>query len=389
MSANMSWNRRPVFVAGIGVTHFGYLPDVSPVDFSVPAVMQALKDAEMEWKDLQAVFCGHCYLGPAIGHKIVKEIGLTGIPIVNMENACSSGTSALRLAYLQVAAEIYDAVLVLGADQNPKGPLPGKSFLPWEMALGFNFMPGNYALETVQYMHETGATEEDISRVTVKNRRNGALNPNARQQKPVTLEEVAASRLVAPPLRLLHNCPLADGTAVAIVCSEKKLKSKSRAVRLDAAVLKSASYKEEYLPGGVISSLKFPVEEKLAAMSAKEAYEISGYGPKDIHVVQAYDTVASSELWDIEELGFCGKGEAPGLLRDGVFDIEGRIPVNTDGGLIGRGHPMGATGIAQVAEVVMQLRGEAGPRQVKNARVGLTHTMGAGPNSAVAILSKV
>jgi acetyl-CoA acetyltransferase len=256
------------------------------------------------------------------------------------------------------------------------------------MALGFNFMPGNYALETVQYMHETGATEEDISRVSVKNRRNASLNPNARYQKPVTMEEVANSRMVAPPLRLLHNCPLADGAAVAIVCSENKIKTMRRAIRIDAAVLRSASYKEEYLPGGVIKSLKFPAQEKLAALSAREAYQTSGHGPEDIQVVQAYDTVASSELWDIEDLGFCGKGEAPGLLRDGAFDLGGRIPVNTDGGLIGRGHPMGATGLAQIAELVMQLRGEAGPRQVKNAKVGLAHTMGAGPNSTVVILTR-
>jgi acetyl-CoA acetyltransferase len=384
----MSWQRRQVFVAGVGLTRFDYLPDVTPVEFSVPAILQALTDSEMEWKDIQAVFCGHCYLGPAIGHKIIKEIGLTGIPIVNLENACSSGTSALRLAYLQVAADICDVALVLGADQNPKGPLPGKAFLPWEMALGFNFMPGNYALETVQYMHETGATEEDISRVSVKNRRNASLNPNARYQKPVTMEEVANSRMVAPPLRLLHNCPLADGAAVAIVCSENKIKTMRRAIRIDAAVLRSASYKEEYLPGGVIKSIKFPAQEKLAALSAREAYQTSGHGPEDIQVVQAYDTVASSELWDIEDLGFCGKGEAPGLLRDGAFDLGGRIPVNTDGGLIGRGHPMGATGLAQIAELVMQLRGEAGPRQVKNAKVGLAHTMGAGPNSTVVILAR-
>lgn len=384
----MSWQRRPVFVAGIGVSHFDYLPDVPATQFAGQAILEALKDAEMGWKDIQAVFCGSCYLGVAIGHKIIKEVGLTGIPIVNIENACSTGASALRLAYQEVAAEIYDAVLVMGVEKNPKGPIPSKAFLPWESQLGFNFQPGNYALETVKYMDRADATEEDISLVTVKNRKNASLNPNARFQTPVTLEEVMGSRMVAPPLRLFHCCPLADGAAVAIVCSQDKLKSLSRAVGVEAAVLRTATYKEEYVPGGIIGSVKFPAAVNLVKASAREAYEMSGYGPDDIDVVQAYDTVSSSELWDLEELGFCGEGEAAGLLRDGVFDIDGKLPVNSDGGLMGRGHPMGATALAQIIEVVTQLRGEAGPRQVKNARIGLTHAMGAGPNSTVTILRK-
>jgi len=383
-----SWQRRPVFIAGVGMSHFDYLPDVDPIYYTSQMIIRALKDAELQWKDIQAVFCGSCFLGASIGHKIIKEVGLTGVPIVNIENACSTGASALRLAYMQIATEIYDCMLIMGVEKNPKGPIPAQSFLPWELELGFNFHPGNYALETVKYMHRTGATEKDISLVTVKNRKNASLNPNARFQKPVSLEEVMASRLVAPPLRLLHCCPLADGAAVAVVSSKNKLKSPNRAVRVEAAVLRSASYKEEYVPGGIIQSVKFPAKESLAAQSAKEAYEISGYGPEDIDVVQAYDTVSSSELWDIEELGFCGEGKAPQLLRDGTFDIGGKIPVNTDGGLMGKGHPMGATALGQIIEVITQLRGEAGPRQVQQARIGLTHAMGAGPNSTVTIMAK-
>jgi acetyl-CoA acetyltransferase len=383
-----SWQRRPVFVAGLGISHFDYLPDVQPTQYASETILKALKDADMEWKDIQAVFCGACYLGVAIGHKIVKEVGLTGIPIVNIENACSTGASALRLAYQQVAAEIYDVVLVMGVEKNPKGAIPSKAFLAWESKLGFNFQPGNYALETVKYMNKTNATPEDISFVTVKNRKNASMNPNARFQTPVTLEEVMTSSMVAPPLRLLHCCPLADGAAVAIICSQNKLKSLSRAVRVAAAVLRTATYKEEYVPGGIIGSSKFPAKVNCVRASAREAYEMSGYGPDDIDIVQAYDTVSSSELWDIEELGFCREGEAPGLLRDGAFDIHGKLPVNTDGGLMGRGHPMGATGLGQVIEIVTQLRGEAGPRQVKSAKIGLAHAMGSGPNSTVTILSK-
>ena len=184
----MSWQKRPVFVAGIAISKWGYYPDIEPKEYASHAIIQALYDAELEWKDVRAVFCGSCYQGTASGHKVIKEVGMTGIPIVNVENACSSSSSALRLAYQEIAAEIHDVVLVMGIEKNPKGPIPSQSFLPWELQLGFNFHPGNYALETVKYMTRSGATEEDFSLVTVKNRKNASLNPNARFQKPVTKE---------------------------------------------------------------------------------------------------------------------------------------------------------------------------------------------------------
>ena len=287
-----------------------------------------------------------------------------------------------------MATGICDVVLVLGIEKNPRGPIPSTAFKPWELELGFNFHPANYAIDSLKYMAEVGATLEDISLVTVKNRKNAALNPNARFQVPVTLAEVLASRMVAPPLRLLHCCPLADGAAAVVVCSADRLKSKKRAITIAASVLTSAVYGEEYIPGGTVGSIKFPPKLNLVELSARQAYEACGIGPEDMNVVQAYDTVAPSELWDLEDLGFCAKGEAPRLLRDGVFDLNGRIPVNTDGGLMGRGHPMGAAGLAQVVELVKQLRGEAGARQINSAKVGLAHAMGAGPNSTVTILSR-
>lgn len=381
------WRRRPVYVAGVAMSTWGYYPDLEPSAYASKAIHEALADAGLGWKEVQAVFCGTTYGGTGSGHRVIKEVGFTGIPIVNVENACSSSASAFRLAYQQVAAEIYDVVLAFGIEKNPKGPIASTAFRRWELELGFNFHPGNYALETVQYMARTGATEEDISLVTVKNRKNAVMNPNARFQKAVTLDEVMNARLVAPPLRLLHCCPLADGAAVTIICSKNKLKSVNRAVRVAASELVSASYGEEYVPGGVLTSLQYPPETTLTHLSSRQAYEVSGYGPEDVDIVQAYDTVASSELWDIEELGFCKDGEAPKLLREGALDIGGKLPVNTDGGLLGRGHPMGATGAGQIVEIVQQLRGEAGARQVPKARIGLAHAMGAGPNSAVTILA--
>lgn len=383
-----AWHARPVYVAGVGISKWDYLPEVESHVYGAQAIRAAMADGGFAWQEIQAVFCGSVYQGTGSGHKVIKEVGRTGIPIVNVENACSSSASALRLAFQQVATGILEVALVLGIEKNPKGPIASTAFRPWELALGFNFHPANYAIDASKYMARAGATEEDISLVTVKNRRNAALNPNARFQKAVTLEEVMASRLVAPPLRLLHCCPLADGAAAAVVCSAERLKERRRGVQVAASVLTSAVYGEEYVPGGTVGSIRFPPEYNLVELSARQAYEASGLGPEDMDVVQAYDTVAPSELWDLEDLGFCPPGHAPGLLRDGVFDLGGRIPVNTDGGLMGRGHPMGAAGLAQVIELVHQLRGEAGARQVQGARVGLAHAMGAGPNSTVTILTR-
>jgi len=379
---------REVYVAGIGLTQWGFFEQQECYDFGSEAIFKALADAEMGWNDIQAAFCGSVYQGTASGHQAIKEVGLTGIPVINVENACSSGGSSLRLAYLMVAAEIYDVVLALGMEKMPRGPIPSTAFRPWELASGFNIQVGNYALETVEYMRETGVTEEDLARVTVKNRKNGAMNPNARFQKPVSLEEVMASRMVAEPLRLLHCCPLADGAAAAVVCSKNKLKSLSRAVKVAASVITSGVYGDGMPAAGIASSLQYPPEVGILELSAQQAYQASGYGPEDIDIVQGYDTTVPSELWGMEKLGFCKKGEAAGLLRDGKFDLDGDLPVNTDGGLMSRGHPLGATGLGQICELVTQLRDEAGARQVKKARVGLAHAMGAGPNSSVTILTR-
>lgn len=379
---------REVFIAGIGLTKWGVYEDQECYDFGSEAMFKALADAEMAWANVQAAFCGSVYQGTASGHQAVKEIGQTGIPVVNVENACSSGGSALRLAYLMVAAEIYDVVIAMGMEKMPRGPIPSTAFRPWELASGFNLQVANYALETVEYMEQTGLTQEDVARVTVKNRKNGALNPNARFQKPVSLEEVMNSRVVADPLRLLHCCPLADGAAAAVLCSKDSLNSASRSVKVSAAVMASGVYGDGMPAAGSAYSLKYPPEIGIVELSAQQAYEACGYGPEDIDIVQGYDTMVPSEIWGMEKLGFCKKGEAAGLLRDGKFDLDGDLPVNTDGGLISRGHPLGATGLGQICELVTQLRQEAGSRQVKKARVGLAHAMGAGPNSSITILTR-
>jgi acetyl-CoA acetyltransferase len=376
-------------IAGVGLTRFDSYdgqkgrPKKEFYDLGSEAVLKALDDAGMEWRDIQAAFCGSVYCGTASGHQTLSKIGMTGIPIVNVENACSSGSSAFRLAYQMVGAEIYDVVLATGFETMPRGFIKSTAWPEWERRMGFNVQPAAYAMGAVRYMEETGATDEDFARVSVKNRKNGALNPNARFQKPVTLEEVLSSRMIAKPLRLLHACPLADGGAAAILCTRDKLKSRSKTVTIAASVLTSGTYGHVYGGGSVKINTRDTVE-----ISAEQAWELSGYGPEDMDVVQAYDTMSPGELWDLEKLGMCKKGEGARLLREGVFDLNGRLPVNTDGGLLSRGHPLGATSLAQIIEIYRQIRGEAGPRQVPGAKIGLAHAMGAGPNSAVVILKR-
>jgi len=377
---------RDVLIAGVGMTRWGSFAERTCHEIGGEAIRNTLADAQMGLGDVQAVFSGSVYQGTGAGHQAVKEIGLTGVPIVNVENACSSTASALRLAYQSVAAEIYDVVLVLGMEKMPRGPIPSTAFPDWKLKHGFNMQPSNYALITQQYMHKTGASSEDISLVTVKNRQNGSLNPNARFQAPVSLEEVMASRMVSTPLQLLHCSPLADGAVGIIVSSRDKLKNAEKPVTIAASVLTSALYGDEYGPGDLVGSLKYPPAENFAELSARGAYEEAGIGPEDIDVAQVYDAVAAGELWDIEELGLCPEGEAPARLRRGEFNLGGRIPVNTDGGLMARGHPLGATAGGQIYELVLQLREKAEKRQVSDARIGLAHAMGAGGNSAVTIL---
>lgn len=379
---------REVVVAGVGMCRFWrYDGEKGPYktfyELGREAVINAWKDADIQWRNIQAAFCGSCYQGVGSGHKIIGQIGLTGIPIINVENACSSATSAFRLAYQAIATGMYDVCLVIGVEKVPAGLIASTGWPEWQMKMGFNVQPAAYAMETVRHMEECGSTPEQFAKITVKNRKNGILNPYAYFQQEVTVEEVLNSRMVCKPLRLLMCCPNADGAAAAILCSNHMLKTKSRKVTIAAAVLVSSMYGVER--GGGSVKIQNPDRTEIAA---KQAYEISGYGPRDIDVFEIYDAMSPTELISMERLGICKQGEAGHLLEEGATQINGRIPINPSGGLMSRGHPLGATGLAQIAEIVWQLRGEAGCRQVTGARLGLCHTLGAGPNCAVVILKK-
>jgi acetyl-CoA acetyltransferase len=376
---------RKVYIGGIGIVRFQRYEDQEYYDFASQAILNCLEDAEMEWKNIQAAFCGNVYAGTGKGHQVCSEIGLTGIPIINIEQACSSSSAAFRLGYQMVAIELYDIVIAVGFEKMGRGLLPSTAFRPWELMLGFNVQPANYAQNIITYMAETGATEEDFARVVVMERKNANLCPWARWYKEgeVTIEQVLSSRPIALPVRLLHAAAMVDGAVAIILCSEDKLKSsisRQKKIQVAAAVHHTGYYGE--------NSIKFKAKTNLAKESVKQAWEISGYGPEDMDVIQVYEAMAPAFLYDVEDMGFCKPGESSHLLKEGYFEIGGKLPANTDGGLTGCGHPLGATGGRQIFEIITQLREAAGPRQVQGAKIGLAHSMGAGPNSVVTILKR-
>ena len=360
-----------VSVIGVGMIPFGKFPSRSITDLAWPAVKMAIKDAGVAPKEIQAAYCGTVFSGMMSGQRILARIGLSGIPITNVENACSSSSTAFRQAVISVRSGQYDVVLVIGVEKLTKfggGTLPLEED-DWEVSQGM-VMPALYAMRANRYMHDFGITREQIAKVSVKNRRHGALNDDAQMRKPVTLEEVMNSRLIADPFTLLQCCPTGDGAAALVVCSSKIAKRfRSNPIKVCASDLTSGRYT------GGFRDMTIP---EITVRGAKEAYEEASLGPKDINVAEVHDAFSIAELLYYEAFGFCGRGEGGAMIDRGDTAIGGRLPVNPSGGLLAKGHPIGATGAAQIVEIVRQLRGECGTRQVENAKVGLAHATGGG-----------
>jgi benzoylsuccinyl-CoA thiolase BbsB subunit len=358
-------------IAGVGMTKFGKQGERTIEDIGREALIGAMKDAGVGREDIEEVFCGSSYGGPLIGQRILRDLGMTGIPITNVENACSSGAAALREAAWAIKAGRAEAIAVIGVE---KLTLFGGGTLPLEetdieVNLG-NVMPAVYAMRARRYMHETGATARHLAMIAVKAHEYGARNPNAQLQNRVTIEEVLGSRMVADPLTLFMCCPTGDGAAAVIVMSEARArKLGARPVRIEASVLQSGQYK---------TGFRDMASSELTERTSRLAYEAAGIGPQDVDVVEVHDAFASAELMYYEALGLCGKGEGASMIERGATGPGGLVPVNPSGGLACRGHPVGATGVAQIVEAVAQLRGEAGPRQVSGAKVALTHCTGGG-----------
>jgi acetyl-CoA acetyltransferase len=373
-----------VEIAGVGIHPFGRFEDRSVTEMGVTAVRAALAEAGVRRGGFQAAFCGTAYAGVAAGHKVLGALALTGVPIVDIEAGCASGGAALQLASGAIRAGQYDCVLVFGMEKMPKGIIRSSFFEPWREEAGLAATPAYFALRAQRLLRESGLSKDDLARVVVKNRRHGVHNPNAMFRTEVTAEAVLGSRVVCDPLHLFMLCSPNEGAAAVVL--RKASGSSAGRVTLASAVLRS------HLPGSVLgeatplAGIDDTAITPPSTLAAQDAYEAAGIGPDDVDVVECQDTDAARELLAWEELGLCARGEQRGILDSGDADLGGRRPVNPSGGLLSKGEPLGASGLGQVVELVHQLRGESGPRQVDGARVALAHTVGRGANASVTIL---
>jgi acetyl-CoA acetyltransferase len=360
-----------VSVIGVGMVPFAKYPDKSITDIGWPAVKAAIRDARIEPKRIDAVYSGTARGGAMVGQRIMGRIGLASLPIVNVENACSSSSSAVHQAVLAVRSGAYDVVLAIGVEKLTKfggGTLPLDED-DWEVGLGLT-MPALYAMRAQRYMHDYGVTAQQLALVSVKNRGNGALNPDAQMRKPVTVEEVLRSRMIADPFTLLQCCPTGDGAAAVILASDKV----ARQFRHDPISVRAS----HLTSGKFMSGFRDMTSPEITVRGARDCFDEAGLGPEDIGVAEVHDAFSIAELLYYEAFGFCPRGEGAAFLQSGATALGGSLPVNPSGGLLAKGHPVGATGAAQVVEIVRQLRGEAGPRQVAGVKTGLTHATGGG-----------
>lgn len=359
------------YVVGAAMIPMGKHRESSYAGLAVPAVINALASAGIEASQLDAVVCGHAFGGMLTGQRIVKEIGIGSIPVTNVDNACSGGATALHQAWKDIQAGRHDIVLVIGVDKLTQfggGTLPLVTEDP-EVQRGM-VMPALYAMRARRYLHERGATVSDLAAVSVKARRHGARNPYAQFRKETSIEEVLQSRPIADPLTLLQCCPTGDGAAAVIMVSEKGRRRLGKpAVRVAASVLHS---------GQVTAGFRDMLRPEITSHSARDAYEAAGFGPQDLDVIELHDAFSIAELVYYEALGLCASGESADYLRNGKTTYGGDVVVNPSGGLLSKGHPVGASGVAQAVEMYWQLTGSAGERQVPDARRGLTHVTGGG-----------
>lgn len=361
-----------IYLAGVGMVRFGkYDPGVTFEKLAVGAASQALKDAGAQKRQIEALYVGHVFGGPVAGQRVAAELGVDGLPVSNHENYCASGATALREAWMAIRAGLYEVVLVIGAekmtDRIKGGVTPDPSDL--DAMQGF-VMTAGHALSARRYMADHGATREQIAMVAVKNHAHSKHNPFAHYQREVTLEEVLGARLVADPLGVLDCSPISDGAAAAVVCSKRGLdrlgisseRPQVRAIGLVSGTLRSGLYDLN--------------EEDISRRAGEQAYAMAGIDPRDIDFVEMHDCFTIAEIVRMEGLGLIPRGEGAAWTAAGRTSIGGDLPVNPSGGLLSRGHPVGATGMAQVCELFWQLTGQAGARQVQDAKLALAYCKG-------------
>jgi len=381
---------REVAIVAAGMTNFGELWQSSLRRMFVDAASEALEAAGV--KKVDSIYVGNMSAGRFVdqehlGPLMAGELGQAGAAATRVESACASGGVALRTAFMEVASGMSDLVLATGVEKMTDGAdvtavLATAADQELEAYHGITF-PGLYAMIARAHMLKYGTTEEDLAWVSVKNHRHGAMNPKAQFGREVTAEQVMNSTPVAEPLRLLHCSPVSDGAAAVLLCPlDQAKKYTNQAVQIIGTGLATAPM--------ALADRDDPAYLDAVYKSAVKAYEMAGIGPADVDVAEVHDCFAIAEICCIEALGFVEKGKGGSAARDGLTAIGGKIPVNTSGGLKSKGHPVGATGIAQTIEIFEQLRGEAGKRQVEGAKVGLTQNMGgSGASSATHLFRRV
>jgi acetyl-CoA acyltransferase len=376
-----------VYVVGIDMIRFGRYPDRTVVQLAADAALLALDDCRLGIRDVQALFSGN--IGETMtGQRTLQLIGQTGIPVVNCTNACATGATAFREAWTSIKAGLFDTVLCVGVEKMAAGMIVKKKVgnepLPAEGLIGSETMPAVFSMVGLEHVRKYGTTIEQFARVSVKNHHHSTFNPKSMYQKETPLQEVLGAEMIAYPNTKLMCSVNVDGAAAAVLMSEKRARESGlldRAVRVRASALASDAWTER---NQVMQDVN-----TVSRQAAASAYEMAGLGPQDLQLVELHDCFATAEILHYENLGLCQAGEGGALIDSGDTSLGGRIPVNVSGGLLSKGHPLGATGIANIYEVSTHLRGEAGRRQVEGARIGLTHVVGLGSACAVHILEKV
>lgn len=383
---------RGVSVVGVGCTRFGKQNGVGIIDLAVQACREALDDAGVPNERVQAFYLGN-FVSETLVHQgslapmVAYRLGLRSIPCTKVEGACASSGIAFRHGVLLVASGLCDIVLTAGAEKMTSSEtttvteaLASAGDAETEMRLGLTF-PGTFGIIMRRHMYQYETTREQVAMVSVKNRRNGSTNPKAHFQKPISLDEILGSRLVCDPLRLYDCPPISDGAAAAVLCAADMA---GEFTDRRIGVIGSG----HAMGPGTLFEMTDLTTFEASVIAAREAYRMAGVSPRDIDVAEVHDCFSIAEIAAIEDLGFVEKGKGGGAVEEGLTQLTGSIPVNPSGGLLAKGHPVGATGLAQIYEIVRQLRGEA-INQVKGAEIGLAHNLGGtGAVSTVHILQR-
>ena len=373
-----------VAIIGIGLHPFGRTEGVSGQDQGIYAARGALKDAGIDWSDLEFAYGGSAAAGSA--DAMVSKMGLTGLQFINVANGCATGGSALQSGYMAIKSGAFDIGIAVGFDKHERGAFRVDS-PDWYGQTGLALTTQFFGMKIQKYMADYGITDDTLIKVAEKAFRNGSLNPTAWRKKPLSYEEIKDSPMLSHPLRKYQFCSPAEGGAAIVMCkADVANKYTQIPLFLKAAVVRTRRYGsfEVFTKGQAIDHADSPTVD-----ASKAAYEMAGVGPGDIDVAQLQDTETGAEIMHMSENGLCKDGEQEEMIQNGVTEINGKLPVNTDGGCIANGEPIGASGLRQVHEICIQLRGEGGKRQVPgDLKTGYSHVYGAPGLSAVTVIQK-